>query len=95
MLKTSGGKLPHDKGIVAAIAIAVLGAVNVSSLFTELDDHMYDSTVDENHVHLLIKDIANCYCKVRLYHLGKESTAKLSDKNIRRKLNKLVLFNHQ
>ena len=58
MLKTSGGKLSHDKGIVAAIAIAVLGAVNVSSLFTELDDYMYDSTVDENHVHLLIKDIA-------------------------------------
>ena len=95
MLKTSGGKLPHDKGIVGAIAITVLAAVNVSSLFTELDDHMYDSTVDDNHVHELIRDIANCYCKVRLYHQGKESTAKLSDKNIRRKLNKLVLFNHQ
>ena len=41
MLKTSGGKLPHDKGIVGAIAITVLAAVNVSSLFTELHDHMY------------------------------------------------------
>ena len=29
MLKTSGGKLPHDKGIVVAIAITVLAAVNV------------------------------------------------------------------
>ena len=38
MLKTSGGKLSHDKGIVGAIAITVLAAVNVSSLFTELDD---------------------------------------------------------
>ena len=26
---------------------------------------MYDSTVDDNHVHELIGDIANCYYKVR------------------------------
>ena len=95
MLNTSGGKLPHGKGIVGAIAVTVLGAVKVSSLFTELDDHMYDSTVDDNHVHELINEIVNCYCKVRLYHMGKEYTAKLSAKNIRKQLTKLVLLNHQ
>ena len=95
MLAATDGKLPHCKGIVGAITTSVLGSINVSSLFTELDDHMYDSTVDDNHVHGLIKEIISCYCKVRLYHLGKETTAKLSGKNIRKKLNKLVLFNHQ
>ncbi len=95
MLAATDGKLPHCKGIVGAITTSVLGSINVLSLFTELDDHMYDSTVDDNHVFGLIKEIISCYCKVRLYHLGKETTAKLSEKNIRKKLNKLVLFNHQ
>ena len=95
MLNTSGGKLPHGKGIVGAIAVTVLGAVKVSSLFTDVDDHMYDCTVDDNYVHELIREIVNCYCKVQLYHMGKEYTAKLSDKNIREQLTKLILFNHQ
>ena len=82
MLAATAGKLPHSNGIVGAIATSVLGSINASSLFTEIDDHMYDSTVDDNHVYRLIKEIVNCYCKVRLYHLGKETTAKLSDKNI-------------
>ena len=61
-----------------AIATVVLGALKVSSLFTELVDHMFDSTVDDNHVYKLIKKIVKCYCKVGLYHLGKETTADLS-----------------
>ena len=72
-----------------------LGSMHISSLFTELDDNMYDSPVDDNHVFGLIKEIVKSYCKLRLYHLGKETTAKLSEKNIRKKLNKLILFNHQ
>lgn len=35
MLATTAGKLPHGKGIPDAIAVSVLGALNVSSLFTE------------------------------------------------------------
>ena len=87
MLTATDGKLP--------ITTSILSTINISSLFTELDDHMYDSTVDDNHIYALIKEIISCYCKVRLYHLGKETTSKISDKNIRKKLTKLVLFNHQ
>ena len=95
MLAKNAGKLPHGKGIPEAIATVVLGTLKVSSLFTELDDHMFDWTVDDNHVYKLIKKIVKCYCKVRLYHLGKETTADLSGEKIRKKLNKLVLFKHQ
>ena len=96
MLATTDGKLPHGRGIPDAIAVSVLGALKVSSLFTELDDHMYDSAVDDSHVYGLIKSIVKCYCKVRLYHLGKEATQDFCGKNIRKKLSsKLVLFNHQ
>ena len=98
MLTAADGKLPQCKGIVGAITTSILSTINISSLFTELDDHMYDSTVDDNHIYALIKEIItyqSCYCKVRLYHLGKETTSKISDKNIRKKHTKLVLFNHQ
>ena len=61
----------------------------------ELDNHMFESAVDENHVFGLIKIIAKCYCKIRLYHLGKETTENMLGKKIRKKLSKLVLFNHQ
>ena len=67
----------------------------MSTVFRDLDNHVLDYVVDANHVFLLIKISANCYCKVRLYHLGKETTQKFSGSKIRKKLSKLVLLKHQ
>eukprot|EP00794_Sanderia_malayensis_P021103 gene21103-23164_t len=95
MLASTDGRLPRCTGIPDAIATSVLGSLNLSSVFRELDSHVFDSAVDDNHVFSLIKTLAKCYCKVRLYHLGKETTQKLSGPKIRKKLTKLVLFKHQ
>ena len=95
MLTATGRSLPHSKGIADTITVSILGALNLTTMFRELDNHMFESAVDENHVFGLIKIIAKCYCKIRLYHLGKETTENLSGKKIRKKLSKLVLFNHQ
>eukprot|EP00794_Sanderia_malayensis_P001534 gene1534-1697_t len=94
-LASTDGHLPRCTGIPDAIATSVLGSLNLSSVFRELDSHVFDSAVDDNHVFSLIKTLAKCYCKVRLYHLGKEATQKLSGPKIRKKLTKLVLFKHQ
>ncbi|KAJ8022415.1 hypothetical protein HOLleu_37304 [Holothuria leucospilota] len=82
-------------GVPLAIASAVLGGLKPSSVFPDLQAHMTDSAVDDNHVFHLVKLVAKCYCKIRLYHLGKETTSKLSGPRIRKKLSKLVLFEHQ
>ena len=95
MLKASGGNLPHSKGVPDAIATSVLEAVNLRKVFIDLHEHMYDTTVEENHVFLLIKVITKCYCTVRLSHLAKEATVDNCGDKIRKKFNKLVLFNHQ
>ena len=95
MLKASGGNLPHCKGVPDAIATSVLGAVNLQKVFFDLNEHMYDTAVEENHVFLLIKVITKCYCKVRLSHLAKEATVDICGDKIRKKFNKLVVFNHQ
>ena len=85
LLNATGGNLPQTKGIPDAIAVSVLGSTNLSKVFIELDNYMVDSPVDKNHVFTLIKLIAKCYCKIRFYHLGTETTANLlvkrSEKN--------------
>ena len=98
MMKVFGGNLPHCSNISEAIVTAVLSGINKtnkSRVFTELDSHMFDTPVGENHVFSLIKTVSKCYCKVKFYHLGKEATTKVHEKNVRKTLTKLVLFNHQ
>ena len=74
MLKTTGGKLPQSKGLPDAIASSVLSNINKTNIFPELDEHMLDTTVDDNHTFILVKTISKCYSKVRFYHLGKSIT---------------------
>jgi hypothetical protein len=95
MLMSTGGNLPRCKGLTDAISVAVLGNLDRAKVFTDLDNHMLEMAVNENHTFILIKVIAKCYCKVRLHHLGKVATEKVEGEKVRKKLNKLVLFNHQ
>lgn len=86
---------PTGKGIPNAIATSVLSETNLSTVFWELEDHMVDTAVNENHIFGLIKTITKSYCKIRLYHLGKEYSQSLTGERVRKKLSKLVLFKHQ
>ena len=95
MLASTNGRLPQGEGIPDAIAASVLKGINIQATFQELDEHMLDATVNDNHVFTLIKTISKCYCKVRLYQLGKRTTEMATKTKVRKKLNKLVLFEHQ
>ena len=94
MLAISGGNLPHGKGIADVIAVAVTCEEHTTPP-QYCNYQMFDTPVEDNHIHNLVKCIVRCYCKVRLYHLGKEATPDACGNIIRKKLNKLVLFNHQ
>ena len=82
----------QGNGIPDAIATSVLGNINLSRVYRELDDNMMASAVNDvnDHIFTLIKVICNCYCKIGLYHLWKEFTAKMTGKMISKKLTKLV-----
>ena len=69
MKAINDGKLLLCQGIVDGVCIAFLSAIKLSSIFTKLYNHMYDSTVDDSQVLGLIKKIVHGYCKIRLYHL--------------------------
>ena len=89
------GKIPQSRRISDAVALDVMTNSNTSEVFNELQDHMVDCSLQDNHVFGLIKIITKCYCKIRLDHLGKQATNNFSGTKIRKKLSKLVLFNHQ
>ena len=95
LLLTTAGDIPRSIGIPEAIAISVLQNIDISKVFQELKSHIFDSEVENNHVFTLIKTIAKSYCKIRLHHLGKQCTQKLTGTLIRKKLSKHVLFKHQ
>ena len=95
LLNTTEGKPPKDIGVNAAIATAVLQDLPLDVIFRDLDDHMKDTAVTDNHVFQLIKLVSKNYCRVRFFHLGKQISADIVKIKVRNKLSKLILFKNQ
>ena len=86
---------PQGERIPDAIASFVLNGIDMRATFKDMDSHMLDAVVNDNHTFTLIKTISKCYSKVHLYHLGKTTTETASKDKVRKKLSKCVLFEHQ
>ena len=95
MLNATGGGLPHIAGLSSAIARTVLHVCVESGVFSTLDQHMFDSTVVNNHIFTLIKCCCESYVKTRMHHLSKMRNGRMHDKVVRKQFLKLVLFSHQ
>ena len=91
MLSSTGGKLPQCNGLDTAIQTAVLHNVS-TNVFKALEEHMFECSIEDNHVYNLIKRVAKCYAKIRFHHLGDLISSKECGRKIRKKLSKLVLF---
>ena len=94
MLAATDGKLPRDIGLGDVIAIATLQNLN-TKIFRQLDDHVLDCAIDENHVCHLVKLVAKSYATIKFHHLGKTMNDAKEAQKIRKKLSKLILFKHQ
>ena len=44
-------------------------------LFPKLHKHQLDTAIEDNHIHLLTKQICSYYSRIRFYQMGKEFTA--------------------
>ena len=75
MLATTNGELPKSEGLPDAFASHVLSAVSSKNMFPDLDEHMLDTTVDDNHMCKVVKTISHCYSKVGFSNLGKNLQA--------------------
>ena len=89
---------PRGKPMALIISTAVLQNFlykNTNNIFSCLDNHMYDTVVEDNHVHKLIKLISQCYCKIRLHHISKSVNEKAVGTKIRKELTRLIIFKNQ
>ena len=44
----------------------------MGQILPELNDHMMEMAVEDNHVYQLVKNVSRNYSEIRLYHLVKE-----------------------
>ena len=79
---------------VAAICVSVFQEMN-ERVFKELDEHFFDTPILESHLSILIKTITKSYIKIRFHHLARLEQEKITGPIIRKKLSKLIHFNHQ
>ncbi|KAJ4922468.1 hypothetical protein JOQ06_019563 [Pogonophryne albipinna] len=95
ILRTTSGKLPQGHGLTSAITNQVLMYSADKVLFPELYFHMFETTVEDNHVHVLVKMASSIYCKVRMHHLARRETEKMTKDIVRHQFTKLIHFHHQ
>ena len=74
---------------------SVLDEINLSVVFVDLKDHMFDDSVSNNHIFQLVKLISKTYSRVILFHLGKEFSSEITGEKIRKKYGKLIHFKNQ
>ena len=95
--KATNGFMTRKRSIAPFVVSTVLKRVFSKSnqIFQSLSSHMADSSPDQNHLFILVKLIAQCYCKIRLHHIARQITSKINESNVRKNLTKLILFKNQ
>lgn len=80
----------NESNLAQNIAISVFSRVVKLGLFPALNNHNYDS--DYNHTTQLIKTIALCYFRIRIFHETKKINEDIIGKNKRKTLTRLAIF---
>ena len=95
MLSVNQSGLSHGTGLPDAIVSTVWQVCVERGVFSELNQHMMETTAVNNHVFSLIKCCSKCYVAIRMHHLGKQRNAKMHEKLVRKEYAKLTLFKGQ
>ena len=96
MLSVNQCGLPYGTGLPDAIASTVLRVCVECDVFSSLKQHMFDTTVVNNHIlNLIIKCSAKCYLAIWMHHLSKQRNAGMHTKLVCEAYSKLTLFKGQ
>ena len=95
LMRQTCGRLPQGPGITRAVTTAVLTNTRVLQLFPELHHHQFDTEVEDNHVHELVKSVSSHFTRIRFYHMGKENTNAVTGEKVRQFLKRTIIFKHQ
>lgn len=71
MIRRNGGQLLHGHGITSVVVVHVLAETAGKDLFPQLNNHMSDTCVAANHVHVLGRMASSWLCKVQFSHFAR------------------------
>ena len=80
---TCNGKPTNRKNTKQKVLTGVLSRTCNTSLFENLQEHMYDTEITDNHFHKLCKAIINKYLEVRFHYEARSFTLHIRGLNIR------------
>lgn len=83
-LPSKNPELPGSSNIIPAIQSVALEEAVQEGVLLSLQDHMFESSPEDNHVFNLTKCISQCFLKIRMHYLAKERTALIKGENIRK-----------
>ena len=84
------GRPTNMKNTKQIVLTGVLSHTCNTSLFENLQEHMFDTEITDNHIHKLCKSIILKYLEVRFHHEAKSFTSQIRGQNIRNKLTKNI-----
>ena len=80
---------------IPSLKLAIRRSLIDKSLFLQLEPHIQDLPVENNHLILLINQIISAYIDVRVHHIATTETARIQGPRLRSNLTKLILFKNQ
>ena len=84
------------RNVSEELVIAVMMDLPMETTFSDLQEHMTETGVLDNHVVLLIKAVIKNYVKIRMHHLAKENNqARMKNERCRKHYSRLVVQKHQ
>ena len=86
---------PIVSGVPEAIANSVFRELPMDNIFPELNAHMMEMSVGDNHVFQLIKSVSKSYSKIIMYLSSREFSGKVTGERVRKRLTKLIHFKNQ
>ena len=72
LTRFSKKNLPQGNALHERIASAVLSNTAEMNLFEELTSHQFESAVEDNHIHLLVKSVSTFYSRQGINNIFKD-----------------------
>lgn len=94
-LSTKPEELQQFMQSIPALKLAIRRNLIDKALFQQLETHIQDLPVENNHLILLINQIISAYIDVRAHHIATTETARIQGPRVRNNLTKLILFKNQ
>ena len=95
ILSLTESNIVHEKNIIQKMQSGVLSVMSEKKMHLIIENHKDEPKNNFLHSLILVKKVVALYVSMRLKHYCKNMRQTILDKNVRKKLSKIVLFKNQ